>query len=105
MEMDLGVGQRLMLLQILPREGDITTIRIIKELREQLSFTEEDHRRLQIRQEGGVVFWNVKEEYFKEVKIGDVAVGLVVKSLKQLSDNKKLTEGHLPLWEMFMGGH
>ena len=38
----LGVVERIGLLQILPKQGDFLTLRIIHELRQSLSFTEEE---------------------------------------------------------------
>lgn len=41
--MELSVLERLKLLECLPREGDYTTIKIVRELREALSFKENEH--------------------------------------------------------------
>ena len=46
MQYTLSVKGRLMLLGILPAEGDLTTIRIVRELREGLSFSETEHKQL-----------------------------------------------------------
>jgi len=41
--MKLSVLERLKLLEVLPREGNITTIKICRELREALTFKEDEH--------------------------------------------------------------
>ena len=43
MKYELGVLERLKLLEILPAQGDISTIKIVRELRESLSFKEDEH--------------------------------------------------------------
>jgi len=48
--MKLRTYERLLLLNVLPREGDLTMIRIVRQLREALSFTEEEHAALNVRQ-------------------------------------------------------
>ncbi len=55
--MNLSVLDRLLLLGLLPAEGDITTLRIIRTLREELSFTEQEHADLHLKQDEGRVTW------------------------------------------------
>ena len=52
--MQLAVLERLKLLEILPREGDITTIKICRDLREALSFKENEHAEfgIEVREPG-----------------------------------------------------
>jgi len=47
--MKLSVFERMILLNTLPAEGDLTTLKIVRGLRESLSFTEEEHAALNIR--------------------------------------------------------
>ena len=55
MEYALSVKDRLMLLGILPAESNLTTIRIVRELREGLSFSEGEHKDLQMVQKDSQV--------------------------------------------------
>lgn len=47
--MKLNVLERLLLLQLLPESGNLTTITIVRKLRESLSFNEDEHEILQFR--------------------------------------------------------
>lgn len=47
--MFLNVLERLLLLQLLPESGNLTTITIVRQLRESLSFNEDEHEVLQFR--------------------------------------------------------
>ena len=52
--MKLTVSDRLILLSIIPQQGDFTTLKIIRSMRDDLSFSEDDHKKLQFRLEEGL---------------------------------------------------
>ena len=100
--MELTVIERIHLLDILPREGDITTLRIVRQLREDLSFSEDEHKALAFEQQAnGTINWKLDAEVVKEVSIGTKAKKLIVDALQRLNTEKKLREAHLPLFERF----
>lgn len=99
--MKLGVFDRLMILNNLPAEGNLTTIRIVRELREGLSFTEEEHSILKFRQEEGAVHWEPDADYEVDIPIGEKGMEIVRKALEELSKAEKLTEQHLSVCEKF----
>ncbi len=102
--MELGVFDRLILLNILPREGDFTTLKIIRKLREDLSFTEEEHKQLQFKMlDGGRVEWKQDGDIPKEIPIGEKANDVIVGVLKKLNADKKLMDQHYSVYERFIG--
>jgi len=100
--MELNVLERLVLLSILPKEADFTTVKIIRKLKEDLSFSEEEHKALQFVQDGGNVNWQKDGDIPKDIKIGEKATDAIVEALKKLNTDKKLTEQHLSLYEKFI---
>lgn len=98
--MKLNVLERLNLLDILPKQGDYTTLKIVRKLRETLSFSEEEHKKYQFRQEEGRLFWENDDE--KDVHIGEMAMDMIQKALKKLDEDKKLTEEQFTLYEKFI---
>jgi len=59
----VDVLERLLLLKILPNQGSYTNLMLVRKIREQLSFTEAEHKRLQFRNETGedgqpMLHWN-----------------------------------------------
>ena len=103
--MELGVFDRLILLNILPKEGDFTTLKIVRKLREDLSFTEEEHKALEFKAEDeGRVVWRTEADEPKEIPIGEKATDIIVEVLKKLNDDKKLQDQHYSLYEKFVGG-
>jgi len=99
--MQLRVADRLVLLNSIPATGDITTLKIVRKLREQLSFTEKEHSELKFKEEASHVFWNTEADTPKDINIGPKAAQIVSDALQLLNKQKKLTEDHLPVWEMF----
>lgn len=98
----LSVLERLVLLQILPREGDFTTLMISRELRESLSFTESEHKTLNFRHEGNSLRWDVKTDMEKEYEFGRKATDIIVESLKTLDEQKKLTDDSFSIYKKFI---
>jgi hypothetical protein len=101
--MVLGTFDRLILLNILPKEGDFTTLKIVRKLREDLSFTEAEHKALQFDQADGNVKWKTEGDIPKEITIGEKATDLIVSTLKKLNTDKKLSEQHFSIYEKFVG--
>jgi len=98
----LNTRERLMLLGTLPKEGDFTTLKIIRKLREDLSFTEDEHKILKFEQAGGQIKWDVTNDKPREFKFGEKATDVIVAALKKLNTEKRLTEDHFSLYEKFV---
>ena len=99
----LNVPDRLTLLTILPKEGDLLSLRIIRELQNTLAFSEEDHVKYKIREEGTSISYDDKVEG-KEVEIGRKAYSLICAAFEDLNARKKLELGWLPTAERFLTG-
>jgi len=101
---ELTVPDRLTLLNILPKEGDFTTIKLMRKLRESLSFDEEELKKIEFIQDGDQVRWNVEgaASILKQCQIGEKMTDTIHDALKKLSDEKKLTDQYLSLYERFV---
>jgi len=100
----LNTFDRLILLNIMPKEGDITTLKIIRKLKDDLSFSEEEHTALQFKNEDGQIMWKEEADIKKEIEIGEKATDIIAEALKALNKAKKLTEAHISIYERFTGG-
>ena len=106
--MELGIHDRLILLGLLPEQGDFTTLKIVIDLRSTLSFSEEEHKEFQLKQvvgedgKGNSVQWLQEAERLKDVAFGDVGRELIVRALKDLDGKKHLTMEHMSLYERFI---
>ena len=95
---------RFVLLNILPPEGDIATIKIVHRLRQDLAPTEQEFKDYKITQNEGQVMWDDNMEKKKgpqEKKVGPKARRLIEEAFEKLDKEKKLTEGHLETYCMF----
>jgi len=106
----LNVGERMQLLRILPATGDITTIRIVREVREALSFTSEEHKKYSISQsEAGdgrsIIKWNeLAGMETKEVEISDKVCEMIKNVLVDMDRKNKLELNMIRFYEIFVEG-
>lgn len=98
----LTIKERLQLLEILPAQGDVTTLRIVRSLREELSFSEDEHKTIGFRQEGNQILWNQDSSLIKDVPMGAKAKEVISTSLKKLNEEKQLPMDYLDLYERFV---
>lgn len=89
------------LLHALPQEGSYVNLKIVRELREDLSFSEEEQKRLGMKETPeGRMTWDKEVE--KDVKIGEKATDIIVQALKKLNATEQLTTDHLSVYEKFV---
>jgi len=98
--MELTIYERLLLLNVLPPTGDLTTIRIVRKLRETLSLTEEEHveHHIETTPDGNVKWDN---DVPKPFELGAKAHDIAVKALEKLDSEGAITEQHLSLFDKF----
>ena len=100
----MSIQDRLALLSVLPDKGNITTLRIVRVLRESLSFSDAQHATLSLEILPDTVRWNPDHDLpDKEIEIGDTARGVIAEALKQADQRQDLSDLHIPLWERFVG--
>lgn len=129
--MKMTVIERIQLQNLLPAQGDFITLKLIRKLRESLSFSEKEIAEISFKNHWKCDICNTKEiaaqvpkcpkcgEYMtpagmvnwdegKAIKvIKDVHMGRTMRDLcrsvlKKLSDDKQLTEQTMPLYEKFV---
>lgn len=101
--MKLKTYERLILLNILPLQGDFTTLKLLRKLRETLSFSEAEHKALQFKKsEDGRVEWLSEGDIEKDIIIGEKTTDIIVETLKKLDKEKKLKDEHFGLFEKFV---
>jgi len=131
--MKLTVLERIMLQNILPKEGDFITLKLVRKLRESLAFSEKEIAGVEFKthwkcpqcQKGGMsteiaeckdcgiymrpsgeVTWDddKAKKVVKDVFMGAKMLVLCESTLKKLSDEKKLTDQHMSLYGKFVEG-
>ena len=98
--MKLNVLERLLLGNMLPDNGSFVTLKIVRDLRTTLMFTEEEINTISLRDDGGQVKWELNIE--KDFEITPMQIQLIVNALKKLDADETLTEQHMSLCEKFL---
>ena len=100
--MELNVLERLLVLNLLPKEGTFTNLKLLRVARENLSFTEEENKVLKFKQENDQIVWINDAVDAKEIELGEVVKELIVKELKKLDKEEKLKDEFLSLYSKFI---
>ena len=98
--MKLNLAERFGLLKIIPKEGSYLTLKIVKDLTEALSLSEEDFEEFGIKtDENNLTTWNLKGIERKEIKIGEKAREIIIKALEDANKKMNLTFELYDLYE------
>jgi len=100
--MNLSILERIVLLKVLPKEGDYATLKILTNLRLSLSFTEEEIKKWGITSnpKEGSTSWSENGE--AEIPIGEKATDIIVSAFKKLNREKKLMPEMMGTYEKFI---
>jgi hypothetical protein len=96
---DFSIGERLMLMGLLPKEGNVLTVKVVRELRQALEFSAQELEDYGITINGTRFEW--KKDGLKYVDINAAAKEIIVKALKDLDKSGKVNEAQLPLFDKF----
>jgi len=91
---------------MLPVEGSVMTIRILRDLKDELGFSEEEVKKSKLKEVPGGVQWDagVVEKMHKDVPMGEKARDIIRESLDGLEKQKNLKLVFLVLYERFVEG-
>lgn len=95
---------RLRLLGILPPQGGLATIRLVRDLRERLSLAKREAEGLEVQQGDGTITWNAEKDREKEFSFSGFEIELIVASLRKIEKEERLTPDLLALWDQFVDG-
>ena len=98
----LGIRDRIILLQVLPRQGNVTNLRIIRDLEKEMGFTEAELITLKLETGERGVKWDKECEFEKDVAIGDVAAKIIHDAFVQLDKSNLLALEHLEVYDKFV---
>lgn len=100
--MKLNVPERLSLLQVLPQEGNVVTLKILKDLASVLGLSEEEFKEFGIKRDGDQATWNEKGGEEIEIALGEMATDIITETLVKLDRNNKLPQRCLSSYEKFV---
>lgn len=103
--MKLTVLERVVTQGLLPEKGTFANIKLIRQAKESLSFTEAENKALNFRQEEGGdgkrTIWNptVMEV---DIELGEVATEMIKKELKSLDSKEELISEQISVYSKFV---
>ena len=98
--MQLGILDRVTLLQVLPAEGNYITFKILNDLKAELSFSEKEIEECGLEVSENKIAW--KLSFDKDVNVGDKANEIIVTALKKLDGEGKINASNVSLYEKFI---
>ena len=104
--MKLNMIERAVTQTLLPEKEDFSNMKMIREARESLSYTEKENADWQIvNHPDGRMVWRADLDIDlteKTIKLGEYSTSLIVKELKRLNESSTLENRHLTLYEKFI---
>ena len=101
--MKLGVKDRLMIAQILPREGNLVAQRIMRDITQKVELSQEEMDGVKMKPlPTGGVQWDDKLEKFlgqKTIKFTDAEMGFLKDQVKKLDETQKISRDTFLLCE------
>lgn len=98
--MILTFSERSLLLQLLPAEGNILTLREVTNLRLRLAATKEEIEQYHIKQTDNIVRWD--EDFTMEIEVPENMKEIIKSNLIDLNNQSKLKIELLGLYEKFV---
>ena len=102
----LNIGERFVLAQLLPSEGNFLLMKRRRELLEALmEFTDEEQKQYGfVQNPDGRLNWNPEfAEMLFEIEIGELMADNITKKIKQLDEQNQLHDDQVTLYEKFVG--
>lgn len=101
--MKLSIVERLLLLEMLPKQGDFAALKELRQAKEVVSFTGAELVEHEIVNDNGRVSWKVEsDEYEIDIPLSAWITSQIQDQLRKLNDEKKLQDNHFTLYEKFI---
>lgn len=98
----LSVKERIVISNILPKQSSFMDYGILQDLKQDLSFSEDERERMEMKQDGDYVIWNQEKEEKKNIKIGKRGIEIIISSLKRLDEENKIDNHNADVYKRFV---
>jgi hypothetical protein len=107
--MKLEVHERLAILSLLPKESDYAGLKSLRVARENLSFTSEEEKFIELRSATNSkgesqLLWDTQKalDAVRDIPLDEYVTSTIRKALATMEKQKKLTEEYLSIYEKFV---
>ena len=103
-KVSLNLFERMVVLALLPAEGNFATLKIVNELKMELAPTEKEYQKagLSAMETGGIQAKDWLAVPDKKFTLGEIAEGIIVKALKKMDKEMKLRAEHMTVYAKFI---
>jgi hypothetical protein len=102
MKVEMTIPERLYTMGLLPKEGNILTLRVTRELMGKIGFSAIELTDFEIEEKDGQIAWNDKGNIPATIEFLDSELGIIRKELTRLDNENKLSIELLSVYEKFM---
>lgn len=100
--MKLSVRERIILSNILPKEGSFVTLTIKNDLLSKTNITQEEIKELDMKFDDNGIVWNIQKEKEKDFEFTELEERLIKTELKELDKRDALNEDTFNLYKLFI---
>jgi len=101
--MELTVGNRLRLLNILPQKGNIVTLKIVDEARKKLALSAEEIEKFNVEIKADRATWDEKALPV-DIELDAIIEEMIRQKLELLNQEDALTIYDVELWKLYVEG-
>jgi len=104
--MTFSVKERVILLDFVPKEGNILFVKMVQNFLEELSFSDDENKILCFHQTlKGQILWDEEAagKISKDIIVPDTLKDQIAVKLMKLNDKNKLSVDHIEIYERFVG--
>jgi hypothetical protein len=102
MKIGLGIGERMVVLGLLPKEGNIITLKMLRGMVGKIGLTPEEITAFGVKQVGEQIHWDIKGNEPKDIEFADAESDLIRLALTEKNSKNKLTEEMISVYEKFV---
>jgi hypothetical protein len=102
---DISAKDRMILMNVLPKETTYVTMRLLVNLKEKLELNEKEYEEYKIVRypNGSIQFQDLKlAETIKAVRIDNLVIGIIKEEFQKLDKEQKITSELVELYELFI---
>lgn len=101
--MNLSIKDRLMLNAILPVEGGIITMLVVKQIQKSIAIMPEEVKEFNIQEKNGNLTFSEKGlTEKKSITFDDSEIEVIRTQLRKMDSEQKITLDHIDVYQMFM---
>jgi len=104
MKVKLDIMERVVLFNLLPKEGNFMTLKVLRQAKEKIGLDPKELKDCKVKQdpEKGTLTWDADKDPHKEIEFNREVKKIIVDTLEKMDKDGKLSDQHISLYEKFV---